>query len=72
MNVTWISHLINLCEKCVFNAQYQCVKCTNYEWMNLHDFVIRSWDAKFVMYNTSSSKKVHSKKESTHLKKKAF
>jgi hypothetical protein len=35
MNFTWILHLlINMCVKCVFNAQYQCVKCTNYEWMN--------------------------------------
>jgi hypothetical protein len=38
-NVTWISYLpINLCFKCVFNVQYQCVKCTNYEWMNFAQF----------------------------------
>jgi hypothetical protein len=26
-------------------------------------FITKSWDAKFVMYNISSSKKVHSKKK---------
>jgi len=30
MNVTQILHCyINLCIKCVFNARYQCMKCTN-------------------------------------------
>jgi hypothetical protein len=34
-NVTQILHLsINMCIKCVFNARYQCVKRTNYEWTN--------------------------------------
>ncbi len=38
-NVTQISHLpINLCVKYVINAQYQCAKCTNYEWMNFVQF----------------------------------
>jgi hypothetical protein len=36
MNVTQILHFpINPCVKCVFNAQYQCVICTNYEWTNV-------------------------------------
>jgi hypothetical protein len=35
-NVTQISHLpINLCLKCVFSAQYQCVKHTNFAWFPL-------------------------------------
>jgi len=39
MNVTLISHLlIKLCVKCAFNARYQCVKCTNYEWTNFAQF----------------------------------
>jgi hypothetical protein len=34
-NVIWILHLpLNLCVKYVFNARYQCVKHTNYNWMN--------------------------------------
>jgi hypothetical protein len=34
-NVTQILHLpIDLCFKYVFNARYQCVKCTNYERTN--------------------------------------
>jgi hypothetical protein len=38
-NVTWILHRpINLCVKYVFNAKYQCVKCTNYEWTNFARF----------------------------------
>jgi hypothetical protein len=35
-------------------------------------FITKSWGVKFVMYNTSSNKKVHSKKKSTFLKKKTF
>jgi hypothetical protein len=43
MNVTKILHLlINLCVKCVFNAQYQCVKCTNYEWTKFAWFSLLS------------------------------
>jgi hypothetical protein len=35
-NILRISHLsINSCVKCAFNAQYQYVKCTNYEWTNV-------------------------------------
>jgi hypothetical protein len=35
-NVTRISHLsINSCVKYVFNAQYQCMKHMNYEWINV-------------------------------------
>ncbi len=35
INVIRISHLpLNLCVKYVFNAWYQCVKHTNYKWMN--------------------------------------
>jgi hypothetical protein len=42
-NVTQISHLfINMCVKCVFNAWFQCVKCTNYEWMNFAQFRLLS------------------------------
>jgi hypothetical protein len=42
-NVTQISYLpINLCVKCVFNAWYQCVKHTNYEWMNFAWFLLLS------------------------------
>jgi hypothetical protein len=38
-NVTRILHLcINLWVKCVFNAQYQCIKHMNYEWMNFARF----------------------------------
>jgi len=42
-NVTQISHLpINFCVKYVFNAQYQCMKCTNYEWTNFAWFPLLS------------------------------
>jgi hypothetical protein len=42
-NVTWILHLfINLCVKCVFNAQYQCVELMNYEWTNFAWFPLLS------------------------------
>jgi hypothetical protein len=38
-NITQILHLrINLWVKCVFNAQYQCMKHMNYEWMNFTRF----------------------------------
>ncbi len=44
INVTQISHLlINSCFKHVFNTyQYQCVKCTNYEWTNFAHFLLLS------------------------------
>jgi hypothetical protein len=42
-NVTQILHLhINLCVKCVLNAWYQCVKHTNYKWMNFAWFPLLS------------------------------
>ncbi len=42
-NVTQISHLfINPSFKRVFNAQYSCVKHTNYEWMNFAQFPLLS------------------------------
>jgi hypothetical protein len=34
--------LINLCVKYVFNAQYQCVKCTNYEYIFFAQFPLLS------------------------------
>jgi len=41
--ITWISPLlINLCVKCVFNAQYCYVKHFNYEWMNFAWFLVLS------------------------------
>jgi hypothetical protein len=34
----WMLHkfhiFLEICVKCVSNAQYQCVKCTNHEWTN--------------------------------------
>jgi len=38
-----LSHLpINSCVKCIFNAQYQCVKRTNYIWTNVAWFLFIS------------------------------
>jgi hypothetical protein len=43
MNVMWNLHLpINLCVKCVFNGQYQCVKHMIYEWTNFAWFLLLS------------------------------
>jgi hypothetical protein len=45
MNIIQISHLlINMCVKCVFNAQYQSVKCINYEWMNFAQFPLQRYE----------------------------
>ncbi len=39
MNATQILYLpINMCVKCIFNAQYLCVERTNYEWINVTQF----------------------------------
>jgi hypothetical protein len=52
MNATQILHLpINPFVKCAFNAQYQCMKHTNYEWTNNIWFPFsKSWDVKFEIY----------------------
>jgi hypothetical protein len=43
MNVTWNSHLpINSCVKCVSNAWYYCLKCTNFEWIFFAQFSLLS------------------------------
>jgi hypothetical protein len=45
MNITQISHLlINMFVKCVFNAQYQSVKYTNYKWTNFAQFPLLNYE----------------------------
>ncbi len=50
---------IKPCVKCVFNAWYLCVKCTNYEWMNFAQFPLLNCEmlslwcrSKFSIYST--------------------
>ncbi len=60
MNVIQILHLpISMRVKCVFNAWYQCMKCTNYKWMNFAWFLLLThemlnlWWIQIVMLNKS-------------------
>jgi hypothetical protein len=77
MNVIQILHLpINLCVKCVFNAQYQRMKCTNYEWTNFAWFSLLSHkklsydDNTIVMLNKSIGGGRTWKEKHAHEKKK--
>ncbi len=55
-----ILHLfIKPCVKCVFNALYSCMKCTNYEWTNFAQFPLLNHEmlslwcrSKFNIYST--------------------
>jgi len=52
-------YYINLCVKCVFNVQYQCMKHMNYEWMNFARFPLLSHEMLNLWYSISWTSNYH-------------